>query len=361
MRARLAAATVALLVAATASAHEGHTTGPHPTATAAAAPATGSGPPLPPQPMLFRVRPDARADLGWTGISHEQGWPAEQRIGFAAVCKDGDDTCAAVGGKKGDFFGSPIPLASGGIPACVVNRLRAGVTGTVQPKIGCAQLHLELDATVYTGEDMLHPCPVCRDDRTPNDRKRDGTCVGGAADGNACDAHGVTDLFGAVSTDCLPAGKSNVGELALDLPLTTGDATMRGTLTCKMTMGNDAPPCACPAQVQATACVGGACGDHEQCDDGPIDGMCSKAPGRGCKPGSGRADCEDVLPGSGECKTNVRSCFRPTVPVAGTCDVERPTYAAAFCVPATRAAALNAAAGLPGPARIVLPLERIGQ
>jgi hypothetical protein len=233
------------------------------------------------------------------------------------------------------------------------------VTGTVQPRLGCAQLHLQLDATVYTGAELVRPCPVCRNDPTPNDGKRDGTCTGGATKGAPCDASGTTPLLGTVSTDCLPVASTNVGELVLDLPLTTGDATMRAALTCKMTTGKDAVPCFCPAQVQANACVGGVCGDREQCDDGPIDGTCSKAPGRGCKPGSGRTDCDAVLPGSGECTTKIRPCFRATLPVSGRCDLERPTYAASFCVPATRAAALNAAAGLPGPARIVLPLERI--
>ncbi len=377
----LVALLAAVYGATAAAAHEGHTTGPHPSPTAAlapagashaptgssntppgaseAAPAASNAAPLPPQPVLFRVRPEARADLGWTGISHGADWPAEQRLGFVGVCKAGDDTCAAAGGKAGDFFGSPVPLSSGGIPACIVNRLRESVRGSVQPKLGCAQLQLQLNATVFTGEDLARPCPVCQDDRTPNDGKRDGTCAGGATNGEACDAHGVTQLFGAVSNDCLPAAGRNVGELVLDLPLTTGDATMRAALTCKAATGKDAARCFCPAQVQANACVGGQCGPNEQCDEGPIDGHCRLAPGRSCRPGSGREDCETLQAGTGECITNVRSCFRETLPVSGKCDVERPTYAAAFCVPATRAAALNAAAGLPGPARVVLPLERI--
>jgi len=352
------------VVGATSSfAHEGHTTGPHPSPTAAVAATTQDAskdaPALPPQPMIFRVLPAARADLGWTGISHGQAWPAEQRLGFAAVCKTGDDTCAAAGGKPGDFFGSPVPLSSGGIPACIVNRLRESVRGSVQPTLGCAQLHLLLNATVFTGESLVRPCPVCQNDPTPNDGKQNGTCAGGATNGAQCDTNGVTKLFGAVSNDCLPASGTNIGELVLDLPLTTGDATMRAALTCKTVTGKDAARCFCPAQVQANACVGGQCSPNEQCDEGPIDGHCSRAPARGCRPGSGRQDCETLQSGTGECEANVRSCFRETLPVSGKCDLERPTFAAAFCVPATRAAALNAAAGLPGPARVVLPLERL--
>lgn len=354
----LVALLTTMLGAAGAAAHEGHTTGPHPSPTVAATAAPNAAT-LPPQPMLFRVRPEARADLGWTGISHGQGWPADQRLGFAAVCKEGDDTCAAGGGKPGDFFGSPVPLSSGGVPACIVNRLREGVSGAVQPTLGCAQLQLHLNASVFTGEDLMRPCPVCRNDPTPNDGKRGGTCTGGATDGAPCDVNGVTTLFGAVSNDCLPAAGRNVGDLVLDLPLTTGDATMRAALTCKATMGKDAARCFCPAQVEANACVGGHCGTNEQCDEGPIDARCSLAPGRGCRAGSGRADCDEIQAGTGECITNLRPCFRETLPVSGKCDLEKPTYAAAFCVPATRAPALNAAAGLPGPARILLPLERL--
>ena len=47
------------------------------------------------------------------------------------------------------------------------------------------------------------------------------------------------------------------------------------------------------------------------------------------------------------------------ITATGQCDPKTPTYVAVFCTPQTRAAALNSAAGLPGPARLVLPLERV--
>ena len=43
----------------------------------------------------------------------------------------------------------------------------------------------------------------------------------------------------------------------------------------------------------------------------------------------------------------------------GTCDPATPTYVALFCAGATRAPAVNATAGLPGPARLLPPLERV--
>jgi hypothetical protein len=336
----LVAAAVAGLAAAPASAHEGHATGPHPTATAAAGASTPKGP----VPVAYRILPEARADLGWTGISHDQPWPAEQRLAFALDCKPGEARCAAIGG----------------VPACIVNRLRTGVGGSVDPKAGCGDLQIYLSSAVFTGEEIARPCPVCRGDATPNDGKRDGRCEGGAAAGTACDAHAASALFGATSNDCLPATGKSAGELTIDLaPLTTGEAAFEAKLTCKATSGKDAARCFCPAQVEANACIGGRCPGSGRCPEGPIDGACSAAPYRGCRPGSGRAECEDLVPGSGECRTQERPCFGERIAARGRCDPKRPIYVAVFCAPQTRAQALNATSGLPGPARIVLPLERV--
>lgn len=352
-----------LVVAGTsgvASAHEGHTTGPHPTATsdapiASPAAATSSAP----VPVLFRVRPEARADLGWTGIAHGQPWPAEQRLGFALDCSAGGTRCPALGGAPGDFFGAPIPLSSGGVPACLVNRLRTGVGGSVDTKSGCGELMLHLTAGIFLGEEVDRPCPVCRGDATANDGARGGTCAGGATPGAPCDAQSA-GAFGATSNDCAPHPGKSAGDLTIDVtPLTTGKAELAPKLTCKALIGKDAGRCHCAAQAQPNACVGAPCDATGRCPDGPIDGMCDKAPWRGCRPGTGRADCEDVQPGSGECQVSLRPCFGGAVVAEGTCHPERPTYVGVFCTPQTRAAALNSAAGLPGPARLVLPLERV--
>jgi hypothetical protein len=354
----LVAAFAACLGAGRARAHEGHATGPHPTATPTAARQAEA--PKPPVRAEYRILPEARADLGWTGISHDQPWPAEQRLAFALDCKPGEARCAALGGTRGDFFGAPIPLSSGGVPACVVNRLRTGVAGSVDPQTGCGDLQIHLASAVFTGDEVARPCPVCRGDATPNDGKRDGRCQGGGTDGAACDAHAASALFGATSNDCVPPAGKSAGELTIDLaPLTTDEAALEASLTCKAASGTDAARCFCPAQVQANACIGERCAASSHCAEGPIDGACSAAPYRGCRPGSGRADCDDVAPGSGECRTLERPCFGERIAARGHCDPERPTYVAVFCAPQTRAQALNVSAGLPGPARIVLPLERV--
>lgn len=333
-------------------AHEGHDSGPHPATTPAGNAA--------PAPVVFRVRPEARADLGWTGIAHDQPWPAEQRLGFALDCSDGSERCTATGGARGDFFGAPVPLSSGGVPACIVNRLRTGVTGTVNPKTGCGELALSLTSTIFLAEDVAHPCPTCRDDVAPNDGKSEGRCADGAATGKPCDAHGSSTLFGATSNDCAPSAGKNAGELTIDLaPLTTGDTKLEVSLSCRAGGGKEAARCFCAGQMQASACVGGRCETNGRCPDGPVDSSCSLAPYRGCRPGSGREDCEALHAGSGECLVNTRPCFGETITAQGQCDPKTPTYVAVFCTPQTHADSLNSAAGLPGPARLVLPLERV--
>ncbi len=359
-RAALVGAVLAIAVTCThASAHEGHATGPHPTVSpvpnVSPAAATRSAP----VPITFRIRPDARADLGWTGISHGQPWPAEQRLKFALDCSAGGARCPALGGARGDFFGAPIPLSSGGVPACIVNRLRTGVGGSVDPKTGCGELSLHLSSTIFLGDEVARPCPVCRGDATANDGARGGTCVGGATPGQACDAESA-GTFGATSNDCEPAPGKNAGDLTIDVaPLTTGSVELTPNLTCKAVVGKQAPRCYCAAQAQPNACIGAPCDAAGRCPDGPIDGFCGGAPHRGCLPGSGRAECENVEKGSGECQVGLRPCFGERITASGTCHPERPTYVAVFCTPQTRAAALNSASGLPGPARLVLPLERV--
>jgi hypothetical protein len=358
----LVLATVLMTVAGPAFAHEGHATGPHPTATGAAGTAAGKdAAKSAPVPIVFRIRPEAQADLGWTGISHAQSWPAEQRLAFALDCRvGGGGRCAALGGTRGDFFGAPIPLSAGGFPACLVNRLRTGVGGSVDPKTGCGDLQIYLTSTVFTGEQLDRPCPICAADPTPNDGKREGHCEGGEAAGKPCDAQGVSPIFGDTSTDCAPSAGKNVGELAVDLaPLTTGEAALDASLTCKIRGSADAAHCFCPAQVESSACLGAGCGNDGRCPDGPLDGNCSKASYRGCRPGTGAADCDAIVPGSGECTDRIRPCFGERLTAAGHCDPKRPTYVAVFCAAQTRAAGLNASAGLPGPARVVLPLERV--
>jgi len=246
------------------------------------------------------------------------------------------------------------------VPACVVNRLTRAVAGTLVPKTGCGDLELHLASAVFLGETVDRPCPVCTGDTTANDGRREGHCEGGAGAGVPCDAQGTSTRYGATSTDCLPSPGKAAGTIAIDLtPLTTGDARLHASTACLLASGTEAARCACAGETQANGCVGGTCTTDGRCDDGPVDGACSRAPFRGCRPGSGTQDCESSFAGSGECVVAARRCFGETLGATGHCDPKTPTYVATFCTPQTNASALNATTGLPGPSRLVLPLERI--
>ena len=309
------------------------------------------------QHVTYRVRSGAEVDLGWTGIAHHQPWPSEQRLSFTLDCRSGSTTCAAGGGERGALFSPPIPLSAGGISVCVVNRLREPIGGTADPRSGCGELQLRLTSSVVTAPSLARPCPVCAGDPTPNDGRKDGRCDAGPARGTPCDAQSMSTIFGPTSSDCLPPG-SSVGELAIDLtPLTTGAVRRDAGIDCRRDPGRTGR-CFCAGQSQPNACDGGTCGNAEICEEGPADGVCAKAPFRSC--GMASDDCNAGGIDGGACELHPRPCFGGAIVASGTCNPETPTYVAAFCTPATRAAALNATAGLPGPARLVLPLERVG-
>jgi len=304
--------------------------------------------------LRYKVRAGALVDLGWTGISHAQPWPSEQILAFQRTCPDTGDRCTLGGGKAGDPFGAPIPLSSGGIPACVVNRLRTAVGGTMQRKAGCAKIELELNSRVFMAENTARPCPVCEGDPTANDARREGHCAGGARAGKPCDAHAASARFGASSNDCLPTGEG-VGDLTLDLVLETGKVTLESGPPCLHRLAGGT--CLCDGQIQNNGCRNGTCAANGRCDEGPFDGHCDGHPYRACTLGSGTKDCEAQFPGAGTCTFTPRACFRAPIKAKGSCDPKTPTFVATFCTPATRAAALNATAGMPGPVRLTLPLE----
>jgi hypothetical protein len=305
------------------------------------------------------VRDGAEVDLGWTGISHDQPWPAGQRLGFELACTTGDPACRVSGGEPEAPFGAPVALSSGGVPVCVVNTLRAPLTGSVNSETGCGEIQIALTTSVFTGAEVARPCPVCSGDKTPHDGRKEGKCEGGATADAPCDAQSGSGRFGATSNDCLPLDTS-VGRLPVDLqPLTTGKVRVEAQAQCKRRRPGLKDTCFCPGQPLPSDCHSGVCGTDELCEEGPIDGVCSKAPYRSCNPNSGDADCEATFKGAGTCEIRTRPCFGDAIAATGTCDPKRPTYVAVLCTGATGAPAINASAGLSGPARLVLPLERV--
>lgn len=306
--------------------------------------------------VLYRVGRGAKVDLGWTGIAHGQSWPFGQPLAFDLTCAGGDGACAARAGAPGVLFGPPVPLSSGGIPVCIVNRLREAVTGQLHVSSACGELTLHLDSTVMLAQELAQPCPVCIGDRANLDGKKDGHCSGGVNDGGPCDVEGESVEFGATSTDCQPAN-SAIGTLPIDIDrLTTGQIILHASEKC----GDErySARCFCAGQTAPNACRTGNCA-LAKCTTGPMDGVCSGAPFRGCTPGADDTDCEARFAGAGRCETRPRPCFSEVIDMRGACDKRNATYVGTFCTPATSAPALNASAGLPGPARLILPLERV--
>ncbi len=324
---------------------------PRRSATAAHVASTDTAPTV----ARYRVRDGSMIDLGWTGIAHRQPWPSEQRIELALDCRSAT-SCTVGGGVAGAIFGAPIPLSAGGVPACVVSRLRAPLAGSVEPEAGCGELRLALTSTVYTGREVAEPCPRCVGDGTANDGRKDGRCNAGPSVGEACDANAASALFGATSNDCLPPPAGIVGTLAIDLaPLTTDGVGLAAERPCAFHRPGLADHCACAGQRQPNDCASGTCGADEHCE-APVEGVCSDAPFRGCTLDSGTTEC---APAGGTCEPRVRPCFGDLIAATGACDRVHPTYVAIFCAPATQAPAINATAGLPGPARLRLELEML--
>jgi hypothetical protein len=271
------------------------------------------------------------------------------------------DACTVDGSAlAGTPFGSPLPLAAGGVPACVLNTFREGVTGSYDCGTGCGESTVRLTSSVILAQILEKPCPICVGDPTPNDGVKGGTCDTGKNKGGACDTGGISPTFGATSNDCLPSA-SSVGELPIDIaPLTTGTVTQTASVTCAQPRFG--ATCFCPSQDRPNACIApspeGTCPASGFCDD-PTFGACSGEPARNCDPGNGTGDCEDIQPGAGTCEAKTRPCFGTTITRTGQCGTQTGTLVGFFCIPATRAPAINTVSGLPGPGTVSLPVSSL--
>lgn len=291
-------------------------------------------------------------------------------------CGSLDPTCRC-------YFGSPLPLSSGGTPACVVNRIREDYSGTMDLRTGEWSDTIRLAAVVYLGLSTTAPCPTCNGDPVPNDGVRGGTCSGGLG-GGSCDANGVHATFGATSWDCLPASAANISGagLLIDLHSSTGEQSLAATLPCdtpggadchcRICSGNGNLGCSSDAECAAAGagtctdgggagvvlnqCDGFACGANGRCVSGPVDTYCSGTvhpDGRGFVPCTGDGDC--TASGGGTCSVlDIRRCFPDPIVVSGDPDRDEPTSSSIFCIAPTSNAAVNLAAGLPGPGTLAI-------
>jgi len=311
--------------------------------------------------MTLTITSQAGSDLdtGWTGIAHNQPTLEDTKVSVNLDCV-GNDCVVDGAALVGKPFGSPLPLAAGGVPACVLNVFREGVTGTYNCATGCGESSVRLTSSVILATILEKPCPNCVGDPTPNDGVKGGTCDTGKDKGNPCDTGGISPSFGPTSNDCLPSA-SSVGELPINItPLTTGTVTQTASVQCVATAFG--ATCYCPDQNRPNACVApapaGTCPANGLCDD-PTFGACSGELFRACDPGNGTGDCEDVQPGAGTCQAMARPCFGTTITRTGQCGTQNGTLVGFFCIPKTGAPAINTVSGLPGPGTVSLPVSSV--
>lgn len=379
-----------------------------------------------------------RLDSGWNGIGHGQDIVHDYATSVAVTCPNSSPPCGACtidgldpAGEQtsaftrckedssipcsnafgtdpvcpglqecGYYLGPPAPLSASNTPTCGLFHLENDITGSVDPDAGEVEQNISLRAVIYTGNALDKPCPVCVGDPTPQDGQSDGTCEGGARNGQSCDVQGFDATFannGGVSLDCPPlSGQKVTGNgLALNLDLTTGSASLPfnvpcdylsyPTFKCACAVCSNDPARACDSNAECTApgtCTSpgagqprqpNACSDLTCTDVGDGVGQCANGPAvKYCDGivranGRGYLTCEDDTtcqnsaigtPGqAGDCiLVEPRSCFLDPIAAAGTPDPDRAIMVAAFCVPPTGSTSVDAGTGLPGPSRIAVEL-----
>lgn len=275
-----------------------------------------------------------------------------------------DQTPCPVGkGQCAFFFGAPLPLSSGGVPACVINRINGSITGTANPDTGAGLSSVQLIASIFTNGVIDRPCPTC----SGASFGATGTCTAGPRTGQACIVDGTSDLFGNTSYDC-PPGKPTESNGNLDIPLnpTTFQSSLQPSNTC-IAIGFNGKPCYCPQQPKANDCLDGICTvdpttQEGTCEAGPSDSYCQIQTYRGCLTS---ADCPSAGDSCGS--PALRKCSGPTeaqtggiatigpLTRQGTPNKNNPLLVSTFCIPVTASSAVNTAAGLPGPGALRLP------
>jgi hypothetical protein len=228
------------------------------------------------------------------------------------------------------FYGPPLPITSGGVPVCVVNRYTGSLTGTANiansgPHAGEGAATVNLEAAVYNGVAVQQPCPTCENDPTPRDGVKGGTCSGGVRDGQPCDVQGDNALFGHVSLDCEPVRAANIGNLRVTFsPATTGTTQLSANVPCTAP-GFNGVSCFCDTCGDATAapcnisadcapgivcggkrCVGGANAGHacvtgSECPSGSCGRMGQATAPNQCDDVTCSPDASDPNPNDGYC------------------------------------------------------------
>lgn len=311
------------------------------------------------------------------------------------------------------FAGPPMPLAAGGTSVCITNAMTAA-TGTANVDDGSMQLNLSLSASVASGPSITAPCPRCVGGACDGGVRAglpcaiDGTSALFGAVSYDCPPAGpaiatqsiaMTLTTGtqsrtltASSPGCRAGGAgglkcfcdvcdNRVTPCASNAECAAAGASVCGGLYC-FGGANDGMACATSAQCAGTACVGtGAATAPNQCSDGvcsantPPDtdscneGTCAGGPFETyCAIETFRSCTQDVdcpMPGDTCSNGQLRQCFVDNgavggaVSVCGQTGIPDARLGALFCAAPTTSAAVNAAFGLPGLARVGLPVTSV--
>jgi hypothetical protein len=292
---------------------------------------------------------------------------------FAADANDcGGDLCNC-------YFGVPLALSSGNTPACVVNRFREDISGTVNVDLGDGENSVRLASVVYLGDSTIEPCPTCGGtctappanvgdtctldlhcdtvlgdgdgvcgnlDPTPNDGIRGGTCRGGLNAGQTCDAGARHESFpapggGSHSLDCFPDPGVNVSGagLRIDIDQTTAQSSLTAALPCgpgnaflchcSRCSGNAALTCTSNADctgagnctvISPVVPFKNSCASDNICNDaGGGEGVCNLGPTDGSCDGIVRANGEGFL----SCSSN-SDCASFPGGLGGDCTLTKP-------------------------------------
>ena len=313
---------------------------------------------------------------------------------FATICDEpfGPDTDDCAGAECLAYFGPPLPVNAGGTFSCLVTRLVADVTGSVDAGSGGYEVATANEVDFYVTGTQSRPCPGC--DAGPTPQVGDaGICEGGNDPGTACTVDAVSATFGATSYDCQPLEAQAIGPLAANRTFSSDSDSLGFDLPC-----GSGDPAGCPCRLCADdptipcdsdqACVdAGALGpcssdgagvptwsnscDNLICDPG---GVCSLGSEMYCdgfvkESGAGiiacgiDSDCTALnteCPGAdcGTCSlVEARRCFNDPIPAdQAFASAHGPVLTALYCASPT-GTGIDAFLGLPGAARFTLDLE----
>jgi hypothetical protein len=210
--------------------------------------------------------------------------------------------------------------------------------------------------------------------------------------GQSCDSNIADVAGGEYSLDCLPATGKNVSGQGLPIAftLTAGTQVLEAGLNCPFPFtasqchclvcnGDTSVPCSsneeCAALGAGTCSVAGggvmngpnpcisfgkvctATENNEAECPGVVETYCDgfvRATGEGYITCASDADCGFGLLSAGNCTlSKTRECFMDSVQADGLAVAGAPLLASVFCVAPVSSAGVNAAAGLPGPGRVL--------